>query len=95
MNDVADAETEARLLAEADAAVARVNRGCDLLVGVQLVEGLTDTERETWLAEMLIEHTAKETLTSDKAQRALAAARSATLSTGSWSSRRFSRAAAP
>ena len=75
VNDVRDAETKARLLAEADAAVARVKRGCDLLVGTQLVEGLTDAERETWRAELLIEHTAKETLTSDKAQRALAAAR--------------------
>ncbi len=75
VNDVRDAEVKARLLAEADAAVARVKRGCDLLVGVQLVEWLSDAERETWLAELLIEHTAKETLTSDKAQRALAAAR--------------------
>ena len=75
VNDVRDAEAKARLLAEAEAAVARVKRGCDLLVGTQLVEGLTDAERETWLAELLIEHTAKETLTSDKAQRALAAAR--------------------
>ena len=75
VNDVRDAEAKARLLAEADAAVARVKRGCDLLVGTQLVEGLTDAERETWRAELLIEHTAKETLTSDKAQRALAAAR--------------------
>ena len=44
-------------------------RGCDLLVGVDLVEGLSDAERETWRAELLIEHTAKETPTSDKAQR--------------------------
>ena len=75
VNDVRDAEEKARLLAEAEAAVARVKRGCDLLVGVHLIEGLSDAERETWRAELLIEHTAKETLTSDKAQRALAAAR--------------------
>ena len=62
VNDVRDAEAKARLLAEAEAAVARVKRGCDLLVGTQLVEGLTDAERETWQAELLIEHTAKETL---------------------------------
>ena len=74
VNDVRDAEEKARLLAEAEAAVARVKRGCDLLVGVDLIEGLSDAERETWRAELLIEHTAKETLTSDKAQRALAAA---------------------
>ncbi len=75
VNDVRDAEAKAHLLAEADAAVARVKRGCDLLIGVQLIEGLTAAEREAWLAALLIEHTAKETLTSDKAQRALAAAR--------------------
>ena len=74
MNDVRDAETKARLLAEAEAAVAHVERGCNLLVGVELIEGLTEADREIWKAELLIEHTAKETLTSDKAQRALAAA---------------------
>jgi hypothetical protein len=51
-----------------------VRRGCHLLVGVDLVEGLSDAERTAWRAELLIEHTAKETPTSAKAQAALAAA---------------------
>ncbi len=74
VNDVRDAEEKARLLQEAEVSVARVRRGCDLLVGVDLVEGLSDAERAAWRAELLIEHTAKETPTSAKAQAALAAA---------------------
>lgn len=67
VNDVRDAEEG--LLAEAEAAVERVKRGCDLLVGVDLIEGLSDAEREIWRAELLIEHTAKETLTSEQLVR--------------------------
>lgn len=75
VNDVADAERKAELLREADRAVERVRQGCDLLVGLQLLEGLTDAEREVWRAQLLMEHTAHETLTSEMAQRALTAAR--------------------
>src|SRR5690606_20924526 len=75
VQDVRDAEEKTRLLAEADEATHRIKLGCDLLVGVQLLEGLNDSERETWLAELLIEWTAKEQPDSDKATRALTAAR--------------------
>ncbi len=75
VNEIRDAEEKARLLAEAEAAVARVRRGCDLLIGVQLIDGLSEEERENWRAELLVEHTAKKKLTSEKSQRALAVAR--------------------
>jgi hypothetical protein len=73
--DVRDAEEKARLNRQAEAALARIKLGCDLLVGVELVEGVKPAEREAWQAELLIEYTARETPTSDKAVRALSAAR--------------------
>lgn len=74
MLDVRDAAEKERLLAEAEAATARIRRACDLLAGVKLL-GLKKRARETLLAKLLIEHTAREELVSDEAQRALAAAR--------------------
>jgi hypothetical protein len=74
VRDVRDAEEKAQLLAKAEAALARIKRGCDLIIGVRLLDGLHAGEQEAWLAELLIEHTAKEELTSDKAKRALQAA---------------------
>jgi len=50
--DVRDAEHKAELLKEADAAMARVKLGCDLLVGVHLL-GLKPAEQETMLSHLL------------------------------------------
>jgi hypothetical protein len=77
--DVADAQRKAELLAAAERATAKIQRACDLLVGVQLL-GLSQTEQETWRQKLLIEHVASEaldseTMSSPEAKQALTAAR--------------------
>jgi hypothetical protein len=75
VRDVRDAERKAALLAEADAATARVKLGCDLLVGARLLDDLSQSEQEALLANALIDYVAGEPLEDENAQRALAAAR--------------------
>ena len=72
--DVRDAEHKAELLKEADAAMARVKLGCDLLVGVHLL-GLKPTEQETLFSHLLWDYVAGEPMDTPDAQRALHAAR--------------------
>ncbi|MEN6621689.1 MAG: endonuclease domain-containing protein, partial [Smithella sp.] len=72
--DVRDAEHKAELLKEADAAMARVKLGCDLLVGVRLL-GLKPAEQETLLSHLLWDYVAGLPMDSPDAQRALLAAR--------------------
>jgi hypothetical protein len=72
--DVRDAEHKAELLKEADAAMARVKLGCDLLVGVRLM-GLKPAEHETMLSHLLWDYVAGLPMDTPDAQRALHAAR--------------------
>ena len=72
--DVRDAEHKAELLKEADAAMARVKLGCDLLVGVHLL-GLKPAEQETMLSHLLWDYVAGLPMDSPDAHRALHAAR--------------------
>jgi len=72
--DVRDAEHKAELLKEADAAMARVKLGCDLLVGVRLL-GLKPAEQETLLSHLLWDYVAGLPMDTLDAQRALHAAR--------------------
>lgn len=71
--DVRDAEHKAELLKEADAAMARVKLGCDLLVGVRLL-GLKPAEQETLLSHLLWDYVAGLPMDTPDAQRALYAA---------------------
>lgn len=71
--DVRDAEHKAELLKEADAALARVKLGCDLLVGVRLL-GLKPAEQETMLSHLLWDYVAGLPMDTPDAQRALHAA---------------------
>ncbi|MHB8135975.1 MAG: Eco57I restriction-modification methylase domain-containing protein [Anaerolineaceae bacterium] len=72
--DVRDAEHKAELLKEADAAMARVKLGCDLLVGARLL-GLKLAEQETLLSHLLWDYIAGLPMDTPDAQRALHAAR--------------------
>lgn len=72
--DVRDTEHKAELLKEADAAMARVKLGCDLLVGVRLL-GLKPAEQETLLSHLLWDYVAGQPMDTPDAQRALHAAR--------------------
>lgn len=72
--DVRDAEHKAELLKEADAAMARVKLGCDLLVGVRLL-GLKPAEQETLLSRLLWDYVAGLPMDTPDAERALHAAR--------------------
>jgi hypothetical protein len=69
-----DAERKAALLAEAEAAMARVKTGCDLIIGTRLLR-VKPKEKEARLSTLLIEFMAKTELTSPFAQEALEAAR--------------------
>jgi len=75
VNDVRDAELKAQLLAEAETLTARVRLGCDLLVGMQFLDGMSKEEREAALANTLLEYTRGDPFTGPAAQAALAAAR--------------------
>ncbi len=59
---------------EAEAAMAQVRRGCDLLIGTKLL-GLKPREQQAWQAELLVAFMAGKEADNPKAQRALAAAR--------------------
>lgn len=72
--DVRDAEHKAELLKEADATMARVKLGCDLLVGVRLL-GLKPVEQETLLSHLLWDYVAGLPMNTPDAQRTLHAAR--------------------
>lgn len=71
--DVRDAEHKARLLKEADDAMAHIKLGCNLLVGVRLL-GLKAAEQEELLAHFLWDYVAGLPMISLAAQQALAAA---------------------
>jgi len=75
VRDVRDAERKAGLLAEAEAATARIKLGCDLLVGARLLDDLISAEQDALLANALLDYTAGEPFSDENAQRALAAAR--------------------
>jgi hypothetical protein len=75
VRDVRDAERKAALLAEAEASTERIKRGCDLLVGVRLLDDLSRAEQDALLANALIDYVAGEPLRDENAQRALAASR--------------------
>ncbi len=72
--DVHDVDHKAELLKEADAAMARVILGCDLLVGVRML-GLKLAEQETLLSHLLSDYLAGLPMNTLDAQRALSAAR--------------------
>ena len=72
--DVNDADHKARLLKDADEAMARVKLGCDLLVGVRLM-GLTQSEQEQLLAHLLWDYVAGLPMESIDAQNAMNAAK--------------------
>lgn len=74
VRDVRDAEEKARLLAEADAAMARIKLGCDLIVGVQLLEDLSKGEKEAVLARAQEDFTAGREWQEYAATRAIEAA---------------------
>jgi hypothetical protein len=75
VRDVRDAERKAALLAEAEAATARVRLGCDLLVGARLLDDLRPSQQDALLANALIDYVAGEPMRGENAQRALAVAR--------------------
>jgi len=70
--DVRDAERKAELLAEADSALARVKRGCDLLVGARLL-GLSEKESEEMQVQLLFPYMAGQEEKSELARVPLAA----------------------
>lgn len=74
VRSVRDAERKAALLREADAATARLQLGCDLLIGVRLL-GLKPKEQEKRLNSLLFEYMANTEVQSAAATEALAAAR--------------------
>ena len=73
VNELRDAERKAALLAEAEAAMARVKLGCDLIIGTRLLN-VKPKEKEARLNTLLIEFMAQTELTSPFAQEALEAA---------------------
>jgi hypothetical protein len=74
VNELRDAERKAALLAEAEAAIARVKLGCDLIIGTRLLN-VKPKEKEARLNTLLIEYMAQTHVTSPYAHEALAAAR--------------------
>jgi hypothetical protein len=74
VNEPRDAERKSALLAEAEAAMARVKLGCDLIIGTRLLS-VKPKEKEARLNTLLIEFMAQTELTSAFAQEAIAAAR--------------------
>lgn len=68
--DVQDAQRKTALLTEAEQATVRVQRACDLLVGIQLL-GLSKKEQEAWRQKLLIEHVGNDEMTSPEAGQAL------------------------
>lgn len=75
VRDVRDAERKAQLLAEAEAAIERIQLGCNLLVGVRLLDDLSQSEQDTLLANALIEYTNEEAFSDPDAERAIEAAK--------------------
>jgi len=71
--DVRDADHKAELLKEADATMARVKLGCDLLVGVRLF-GLKSAEQEELLSRLLWDYVAESPMDGYDAQHAVNAA---------------------
>ncbi len=74
VSDIQDVEIKGMLLAEAEEAMAQVKLGADLLIGTYLLE-LSERERESLQARLLVKYMAGETQEDEDAQRALAAAR--------------------
>ncbi len=74
VNEPRDAERKAALLAEAEAAMARVKLGCDLIIGTRLLN-VKPKEKEARLNTLLIEFMAQTALTSPMAQEAIETAR--------------------
>jgi hypothetical protein len=74
VNELRDAERKAALLAEAEAAMARVKLGCDLIIGTRLLN-VKPKEKEARLNTLLIEFMVQTELTSLYAQEALETAR--------------------
>ena len=75
VKDVRDAEEKARLLAEAEEATARLKLGCDVIVGVELLDQLKKGGKEEALAQAQMAFTAGDPMTHPDAQRALRATR--------------------
>jgi hypothetical protein len=71
VRDVRDAERKAQLLAEAETATERIKLGCDLLVGVRLLDDLNQSEQDALLANALIEYTSGKSFSDPTAQRAI------------------------
>ena len=74
VRDVRDAEEKTRLLHEADAALQRIKLGCDLIIGVRLLDA-KPAEQNAHLLDLLDEYAAKPTPDSALARKALAEAR--------------------
>lgn len=75
VRDVRDAKRKAQLLAEAEAATERIKLGCDLLVGMRLLDDLNQTEQDALLANALIKYISDESFSDPIVQRAVKAAR--------------------
>jgi hypothetical protein len=76
VKDVRDAERKAALLAEADRTLECVKLGCDLIIGVRLLD-LKPKEKEARLNTLLLDYMAGKPLNMPEAQEALDAARKA------------------
>jgi hypothetical protein len=74
VRDVHDAEEKARLLAEAEAATARIKLGCDLLVGARLLDDLNQSGQDALLANGLLDYVAGKAWQDPDAARAVQAA---------------------
>lgn len=75
VRDIRDAEHKVHLLAEADAAMARVKLGCDVLVGARFLDDLSEAEQDALLATALIDYTAGKPFSAERAQQAARIAR--------------------
>ena len=71
VRDVRDAEEKTRLLHEADAALQRIKLGCDLIIGVRLLDA-KPAEQNAHLLDLLDEYAATPTPDSALARKALA-----------------------
>lgn len=74
VRDVRDAAEKARLNREADAALARIKLGCDLLVGARLLDDLSQSEQDALLANGLLDYVAGRDWQDPNAARAVQAA---------------------
>ena len=74
VRDVRDAAEKARLNREADAALAHIKLGCDLLVGARLLDDLSQSEQDALLANALLDYVAGRDWQDPKAARAVSAA---------------------